>query len=321
MKSIQGNKKKLLSILLKLLRIRIRLVLLFLAVSFLNLLVYQRLPITVRRFLPRQAKELRRWSFDWMEREAQLQDETRFALSSDEIYLHVICLSREPERRRQTEFELKQQGVQYSVFEAVDGSLGFSADLVLKYAGAKRTQRLGFHTELIMGHRLTHALQDLDLKTSDKSARESLHESLRFGCYLSHVFLWQKLFDARLPFLTIIEDDVELQRDFSSRLTSLLIRLPTTWDLVYLDGCFKKFGSAFLPGLKFSHGGLCTHGYVMSFKAAKFLLRNAVLKSDKPIDHLLDEEVLSGRLIAFHADPPLVLVLSKLKSTLAYMTM
>jgi GR25 family glycosyltransferase involved in LPS biosynthesis len=318
MNSLQGNKKKLVRILLKLLRNR--LFLLFLAGSFLKLLVYQRLPITVRRFLPRQAKELRRWSLDWTERETQLQFETRFSLSSDEIYLHVICLSREPERRRQTEFALKQQGVQYSVFEAVDGSLGFSADLVLKYAGAKRTKRLGFHTESMV-HRLTYALQDLDLKTSDKSARESLHESLRFGCYLSHVFLWQKLFDARLPFLTIIEDDVELQRDFSSRLTSLLIRLPTTWDVVYLDGCFKKFGSAFLPGLKFSHGGLCTHGYVMSFKAAKFLLRNAVLKSDKPIDHLLDEEVLSGRLIAFHADPPLVLVLSKLKSTLAYMTM
>ena len=57
---------------------------------------------------------------------------------------------------------------------------------------------------------------------------------------------------------------------------------------------------------------------MISRRGAKVLLGNGALRSDKPIDHMLDEEVLSGRIVAFHAEPPLVFVKANNPSTLAY---
>ena len=66
-----------------------------------------------------------------------------------------------------------------------------------------------------------------------------------------------------------------------------------------------------------SRGSLCTFGYVISSGAVK-KLSAALERSNKPIDHILDEEILRGKLIAFHAVPPLVEVIPNLESTLAY---
>ena len=63
---------------------------------------------------------------------------------------------------------------------------------------------------------------------------------------------------------------------------------------------------------------LCTFGYVISRNGVFKLLQQAVFHSSKPIDHVLDEEVLNGRLLAFHAHPPFVHKLTTLSSTLAY---
>ena len=150
--------------------------------------------------------------------------------------------------------------------------------------------------------------------------RRSLHERLRFGCYMSHVFLWQNMLRENLPFAVVLEDDVAISANFSREVKSKLETLPSDWDLFYLNGCFKKFGPTYDTGIRHSRGGLCTFGYVISAKAAGVLLQDAVFHSSKPIDHVLDEEVLSGRLLAFHADPPLVHTLPKLSSTLAYLT-
>ena len=52
--------------------------------------------------------------------------------------------------------------------------------------------------------------------------------------------------------------------------------------------------------------------------SSRRLLRRAVLSSNKPIDHVLDYETLTGRLLSFHADPPLAYTSSSKMSTLAY---
>lgn len=85
-----------------------------------------------------------------------------------------------------------------------------------------------------------------------------------------------------------------------------------------VNGCFRRLGPVFSKGLRLSRGGLCTFGYVISRKATDIFLTHAALKSEKPIDHMMDEEVLSGRMLAFHADPPLVYTRRDVKSTLAY---
>ena len=269
------------------------------------------------RLFPRLNREFRRWSFDWIEASHILQSESRYYAASEELHVHIISLSRDQERKSWTQLKLDEQGVPWNKFEAVDGLLGFSEGVIAKYAGPKRSRRI--HVLSTVSHDVKLRIREVDPQLWDFKLKESLHERLRFGCYLSHVFLWQKIVSFREPFLTILEDDAEIVANFSYRTKSLLQLLPNSWDILYLDGCFKRYGPQFAPGLKISRGGLCTHGYVISFNAATRLLEGPVLRSEKPIDHLLDEEVLSGRLIAFHAVPPLVRVNSTLPSTLRYL--
>ena len=125
------------------------------------------------------------------------------------------------------------------------------------------------------------------------------------------------MLESKIPQLTVLEDDVTIGANFSSRLRDALQSLPATWDLLYLNGCFKKMGPAFAPGVKISRGSLCTFGYVISTGAVK-KLSAVVEQSNKPIDHVLDEEISKGKLLAFHADPPLVEVIPDMQSTLAY---
>ena len=147
--------------------------------------------------------------------------------------------------------------------------------------------------------------------------RRSLHERLRFGCYLSHVSLWRHVIRAEAPLAIVLEDDAVVSSNFASALVLILEKLPIGWDVLFLNGCFKKFGPAFADGIRQSRGGLCTYSYVISAKGAFTLMRRSTLRSEKPIDHVLDGEILAGRLLAFHADPPLARTVPK-RSTLAY---
>ena len=247
-----------------------------------------------------------------------LQCEGRYSLISEKLNVHVISLRRATQRNGLTEHSLRQQNLSFSTYDAIDGLSGFGDELIMKYAGPKKAKRIRvLHLHLLPSTRAGQIGPDI-VQLSGESGEESLHENLRFGCYLSHVFLWQKLKDSRMPFLTILEDDVKIEPDFSKRLRALLISMPKTWDVLYLDGCFKKFGPEYAPGLILSRGGLCTHGYVITTDAATKLLEGRTLRSEVPIDHVLDQEVLSGKLVAFHAEPPLVKIVTSLHSTLAY---
>ena len=108
-----------------------------------------------------------------------------------------------------------------------------------------------------------------------------------------------------------------LLRTFQTKVKLRLQRLPKDWDLLYLGGCYQRFGERYDVGLLQSRGGLCTYGYVITAKGARHLLQRAVLHSEKPIDHVLDDETLRGRVIAFHAEPPLVFV-ERTKETLSH---
>ena len=117
----------------------------------------------------------------------------------------------------------------------------------------------------------------------------------------------------------ILEDDAIITENFSDELKAILQRLPENWDILFLNGCHKQFGYVFDAGLRQSRGGLCSFAYTISSKGAQYLLQHAVVRSEKPIDHVIDHETLTGRLSSFHADPPLAQISShKLTSTLAY---
>lgn len=270
------------------------------------------------RFFPRKVREFRRHHLvDWRELMERARRQSKFRFEGSNFYVHVISLPRMRKRSLQTLYSLEKQGIPWKFHDGYDGLDPLDLKLVKKYAGPKKMRRI--RMSLNIGQ--TQLLQlkcDIDSsKQLSTKLRRSLHERLRFGCFMSHVLLWKDILSMSLPFAIILEDDATITLNFKNDLRSRLNRLPIEWDLLFLNGCFKKFGPVFDTGLLQSRGGLCTFGYVISEKGMRHLLQHPVLQSEKPIDHVIDEEILSGRLLAFHADPPLALT-SLMKSTLAY---
>jgi|TARA_B110000240_G_scaffold185516_1_gene221188 GR25 family glycosyltransferase involved in LPS biosynthesis len=273
----------------------------------------------IKRLIPRTVRELRRSSLDWEERKSLLLLEEKFMVSTaEEPEVRVISLSRAGERRYRTVASLQRAGIRFRSFDAVDGLSPVSSSSIAKYAGPKKTKRLkatqNFSSQQVL--RLHEKVRSSGYVTP--TLRIALHERLRFGCYLSHVSLWQRLVQDELEYLVILEDDVVVTSDFEGLLLQNLNSLPKSWDLLYLNGCFKHLGPIFRKGLRLARGGLCTYGYVISHKGAELLLHKGALHSDKPIDHMLDEEVLTGNIVAFHSDPPFVFLEHNVTSTLAY---
>ena len=77
------------------------------------------------------------------------------------------------------------------------------------------------------------------------------------------------------------------------------------------------YGELLRPGIRQLKGALCTFGYAISLTGASKLIQHTAIRSEKPIDHMLDEAIYTAFLNAYHADPPLIFP-RKLKSTLAY---
>jgi len=270
------------------------------------------------RCIPRARREWRRnYLVNWRQVFKDAQRARKFRLPSDKLHVHVISLLRLRSRSRDTFHSLEKQGVSWVVEDAVDGLDSLNMRFVSKYAGPKKQQRL-IKTAHFSSAQMLNLKNEYDLsKVINSKWKLSLHERLRFGCYMSHVTLWEKAMKYDLPFAVILEDDVVIEPDFSTKLRASLAKLPYNWDIFYLNGCFLKFGPALDAGVRLSYGGLCTFAYAISRKGIRSLLRQGALQSEMPIDHVLDEKILAGHLLAFHASPPLVQLL-ELKSTLAY---
>lgn len=261
---------------------------------------------------------MQRWLFDWQELAAQLSAEDRYIDSSNALLVKVISLQRTENRKSRTVSSLNEQGVPHAIFEAIDGLAGFSDETLTRYAGRRTRERL----QKLSAKNYEDALQahrNGVMHLFDGSLRASIHDALRLGCFLSHVTLWQEISELTVPYMVILEDDAVISSNFSRRLHDTLEYLPESWDFLFLNGCYKKIGPDFAPGVKLSRGSLCTFGYAVSLSAAKKLLSgSSLLHSDKPIDHVLDAEIVQGKLFSFHAEPPLVDIISTMESTLGY---
>lgn len=273
----------------------------------------------LKRCFPRALRAFRRQhSVNYKRLLEESRKEAKFQMAQTNLSVRVISLQRLRERRAETMHSLDEQGVPWKIHTAVDGLAELDTEFVRKYAGRKKQQRLR-ETLMMDDVTLYRLKRDCDnSKRVPQRLRQSLHERLRFGCFMSHILVWREVVRTKSPYAVILEDDAIIAANFSSDVTSRLTRLPRNWDLFYLNGCFRKLGLMYDDGIRQSRGGLCTYGYAISIKAAYYLTRQAALRSEKPIDHVLDEETLSGRVLAFHADPPLVYTSLTIKSSLLY---
>ena len=271
----------------------------------------------MQRAVPRMIRKIRRdFLVDWSKRFEVLDLRPKYNPENVPIKVMVISLTRTSERKRATVQSLIKQGVQHAVSAAVDGSKELNRSEVLRYAGTRKQSRMGFMRS-VPATRIQKHREHADYESQTRSIRVAMHERLRFGCYMSHVRLWNNMLVDDTPLLVILEDDVELGSSFLPHLKIALLQLPDSWGVLYLGGCLRKFGPKFGERLYLSRGGLCTHSYVISKLGAAALLNGPALLSDEPVDHMMDRAVLGGILVAFHVEPPLVTVVPQ-TSTLAY---
>ena len=260
------------------------------------------------RAFPRLLREIQRNLVHW---DAKLVDaRSRPVFSTGLLHnfvVSVISLERSRSRRAKLIHELTAAGIAHEIFYATDGLREFQAEDISKYAGKGKKSKLRFEHRPDLNERARRfATPDL-----------VLHERLRFGCYLSHVRLWEQLVDSAEQLAVILEDDVSIVDGFNSSLQYLLGSLPDDWDILYLNSCHAKFGGLLRPGIRQLKGALCTYGYALSVRGAKKLLHGTALLSEKPVDHMLDEAIYSALLSAYHVSPPLVFP-RVTESTLAY---
>lgn len=270
------------------------------------------------RLFPRAQREFQRYVLvNWRRALKAARERPKYHVGNFHLQVFVISLDRTRQRKLETIRSLDMQRIAWATHLAVDGLDDLDPVSVTMYAGHKKQKRLGLTTGMGLAQ-LVSIKQDYDnSKYLPAHLRVSLHERLRFGCYMSHVSLWQNLVQMEVPYAVVLEDDAVVTDRFSDELKAKLQRLPDNWDILFLNGCYKKLGYVFDDGLRQSRGGLCTFAYTISLKGARYLLQRAV-RSDKPIDHVIDYETLLGHLISFHADPPLAHTSSNKLSTLAY---
>lgn len=216
----------------------------------------------------------------------------------DEIFM--INLVRRVDRNSKMNISLRELGISYKHYPAVDGK--------------NLTQE-----------NLTH----LGIKAMADFKDPYLERPLTFGeigCFLSHWFIWLEQIEKNLDMVLVLEDDVRFEPDFNNRLNEImteardLIKNGVEWDILYLgrkplvkvekepyvSGCNK------IVWAKYSYWTL---GYILRLSGAKQLVdgdpRDQLIPVDEYIpikfNECFEEELLMKfsprEMIGFSAAP------------------
>lgn len=85
------------------------------------------------------------------------------------------------------------------------------------------------------------------------------------GCMLSHLDLYKKIIDERIPIAVIFEDDVEFHKDWHRLVPSYWTSTPRDWDMIYL-GCNIEGPVKHDIDITYVY---CTHAYVVTLQGAE----------------------------------------------------
>lgn len=168
-----------------------------------------------------------------------------------EIPIFCISLKRKKWRRGMIVRQMKRLGFRtWSIFDAVDGCNLDRRELesIGTYDGDSIRQR--FRSDLSMGN---------------------------IGCYLSHVALWRRVADDRLPVALVCEDDVIFSADRLDRIDLSL--LPHNWDIVFLHALVATAppsGHVHQDVYTIQSYGGSTAAYLLSQSGARKLLDRAM---------------------------------------------
>ena len=267
----------------------------------------------ISRLLPRLITHARRnYLVDWNKKLALSRKEEINGHKPQNVarpHIYILNLRRTRARALEVERQLSTEKVPYTLFAAVDGAEKFDDLELATFAGRRRKQLFA----LDLRRRMTF---DLNLSTARND--RLFHERMRFGCYLTHVRVWKELLYRSFPHILVLEDDVVLAENFLTTLVQLRGKLPSSWDLLYLNSGYTQVAGQVRPGILQVKGALGTYAYLISPSGAKKLVEDVALSSDAPIDHVLDKGIYTGKLSAFQTDPPLAFHEDRSLSTLGY---
>ena len=214
-------------------------------------------------------------------------DETLF----DNMAMYYINLDRSPGRRKSMEQMSKEQGINPERFPAIDGKLLDLDDP--KYEKALKKIKWWFlvDNKKNVGH---------------------------FGCYLSHMAVFEKFLKTDKEYCFILEDDAEiLVRDIKYEIAKNMKNLPRGWDILLLG--YEVNGGP--DGIKMVRNGnkntklkdgllnlnyfTGLQGYVINRKSAQKLIEN-LQKLDWIIDWNMCYLAERGLLNIYGVYPPIV---------------
>nr|XP_039248026.1 procollagen galactosyltransferase 1-like [Styela clava] len=178
-------------------------------------------------------------------------------------HVFVINLERNRDRRLRINKSFAMHGINYTLFEAVDGKL-----LNKSYMDS-----LGI--KVLPGY-----------KSPDGGADMTVGE---IGCFLSHYFIWKKILKNKYESTIIFEDDVQFRPKFIQKFKNAMKKVENEkipWDLIYLERIPIKKGEE-EPVMLENESGPNLVQPVYSFWAIAYMISYAGAKK------LIDAEPLS----------------------------
>ena len=163
------------------------------------------------------------------------------SLSRADISIWLISLERDASRRAEMETQLKDLGLEFTWFKAIDGKT-CEAEL----------------------------LQNADAEAYARNMGSPILPG-KLGCYASHVAVWEKLANSDSKAALILEDDVVFHDDFNEAL-DLALRESDRWDTIRFN-CIR----AKMPVTTGTACGYKFNAYVGPFDGnASYLVKKSV---------------------------------------------
>ena len=126
------------------------------------------------------------------------------------------------------------------------------------------------------------------------------------GCYLSHYAIYEKIWDSRVDFGIIFEDDANISKNIYSKVIRHVAeddgKFPRDWDVILLGHICRQCEDA-TPYYKTPKYFWGLHGYMVSRKGAKALLDNQEPAISMQIDHYIGALGRAGLLNIYALHP------------------
>lgn len=186
----------------------------------------------------------------------------------DEIFM--INLKRRRDRYERMDMTLKELGLKWKHFEAVDGK-NFTIEKV----------------------------QEMGITAMSDFKDPYLERPLTFGeigCFMSHWYIWQEMVERNLEMVLVLEDDVRFEFDFIRQMQDVMkqaenIQSVVNWDLIYFGRKhMSRDKEHFVKGadkIVWARYSYWTLGYVLKLSGAKKLIAGDPLPKMVPVDEYI----------------------------------